>query len=51
MHVGLQLVGCLAWLKIGRLALGVGLLFAVALALVGGLRNLVGDDKLVMVVA
>ena len=45
------LVGLLVWLKIGRLALGVGLLFAVALALLGGFRNLVCDDKLVMVAA
>ena len=45
------LVVCCAWLKIGRLALGFGLFLAFALALVGGLRNLVCDDKLVMVVA
>ena len=45
------LVGCFAWLKIGLLALGVGLLLAVALALVGGLRNLVCEDKLVIVAA
>ena len=44
-------VGLLVLLKIGRLALGFGLLLAAALALLGGLRNLVCDDKLVMVVA